>query len=77
MTQAPVVKRGGVDGVLDWYGGWLGQQLGETIGEGAQLADKANPIPELLDATMTAAIFGCVLALGGALIVVGTWRAVS
>lgn len=77
VITSPVPTRGGLDGV----GNWLGQQLGETVGDGVggavELADAANPIPELLDSAMTATIYACALALGGALIVVGTWRAVS
>lgn len=77
----PVPTRGGLDGALDgaasWYAGWLGQTAGEALGGAAEVADKANPVPELLEAAMKGTIIFCALALGGALIVIGTWRVVS
>lgn len=51
--------------------------LGGITGAPAKLADAANPFPELITAATLATIYGGVLALGGALIVVGVWRAVS
>ncbi len=63
----------------DLPGGFPGlpDVLGGITGAPGKLADAANPFPELIAAATLATIYGAALALGGALIVVGVWRAVS